>query len=134
MRGELGPLAQAVAKYQIERRIQTEMDKLKGMEEKLKKIQTEIKPEDENVSRISYIEFDSLIDVLRLNQVRRIITHIREYNLEFNFIPFQFFNLTCLVIYVNLRSSAEVKSFLKIQAVRSALLLTNASISLDRLQ
>lgn len=48
MRGELGPLAQAVAKYQIERRIQTEMDKLKGMEEKLKKIQTEIKPEDEN--------------------------------------------------------------------------------------
>jgi len=47
MKGELGPLAQAIAKYQIERRIQMEMDKLKAMEEKLKKIQMEnIKDQD----------------------------------------------------------------------------------------
>lgn len=43
MKGELGPLAQAVAKYQMERKIQKEMDKLKVMEEKFKKIQTETK-------------------------------------------------------------------------------------------
>jgi len=49
MKGELGPLAQAIAKYQIERRIQVEMDKLKAMEEKLKKIQMEnIKDQDVN--------------------------------------------------------------------------------------
>lgn len=41
MKGELGPLAQAVAKYQMERRIQKEIDKLKAMEEKLKEIQME---------------------------------------------------------------------------------------------
>jgi len=49
MKGELGSLAQAIAKYQIERRIQIEMDKLKAMEEKLKKIQAEnIKDQDVN--------------------------------------------------------------------------------------
>ncbi|XP_025993865.1 uncharacterized protein LOC105200182 [Solenopsis invicta] len=41
MKGQLGPLAQAVAKYQLERGIQKEMDKLKAMEEKLKKDQME---------------------------------------------------------------------------------------------
>ncbi|XP_011057984.1 PREDICTED: uncharacterized protein LOC105148151 isoform X1 [Acromyrmex echinatior] len=41
MKGELGPLAQAVAKYQINREIQKEMDELKIIEEKLKKIKTE---------------------------------------------------------------------------------------------
>lgn len=53
MKGELGPLAQAVAKYQIERRIQKEMNKLKAMEEKLKKIQTENQnvTEDQNVTK-----------------------------------------------------------------------------------
>lgn len=53
MKGELGPLAQAVAKYQIERRIQKEMDKLKAMEEKLKKIQMENQnvTEDQNVTK-----------------------------------------------------------------------------------
>jgi len=50
MKGELGPLAQAIAKYQIERRIQVEMDKLKAMEEKLKKIQME-NIKDQNVSK-----------------------------------------------------------------------------------
>ncbi|XP_018340125.1 PREDICTED: uncharacterized protein LOC108747248 isoform X2 [Trachymyrmex septentrionalis] len=41
MKGDLGPLAQAVAKYQINRKIQKEMDELKIIEEKLKKIKTE---------------------------------------------------------------------------------------------
>ncbi|XP_012061514.1 PREDICTED: uncharacterized protein LOC105624772 [Atta cephalotes] len=41
MKGELGPLAQAVAKYQINRKIQKEMDELKIIEEKLKKIKME---------------------------------------------------------------------------------------------
>ncbi|XP_011637299.1 uncharacterized protein LOC105427331, partial [Pogonomyrmex barbatus] len=51
IKGELGPLAQATAKYQIERRIQKEMDKLKAIEEKLKKIQTEnIKNQDDQLS------------------------------------------------------------------------------------
>lgn len=46
MRGELGPLAQAVAKYQVERRILDEINKLKT-------IQTEKKPNDKSVSRES---------------------------------------------------------------------------------
>lgn len=55
MKGELGSLAQAVAKYQIENRIQKEMDKLKLMEEKLKKIQTEdIKDQDVSKKRIYF--------------------------------------------------------------------------------
>ncbi|XP_015430260.1 PREDICTED: uncharacterized protein LOC107186831 [Dufourea novaeangliae] len=41
MRGELGPLAQAVAKYQIERKLQRELEKLKKTEEKLKATATE---------------------------------------------------------------------------------------------
>ncbi|XP_018305912.1 uncharacterized protein snsl isoform X4 [Mycetomoellerius zeteki] len=41
MKGELGPLAQALAKYEINRKIQKEMDELKIIEEKLKKIKTE---------------------------------------------------------------------------------------------
>ncbi|XP_017798306.1 PREDICTED: uncharacterized protein LOC108579310 [Habropoda laboriosa] len=35
MRGELGPLAQAVAKYQMERKLQRELERLKKAEEKL---------------------------------------------------------------------------------------------------
>lgn len=62
MKGELGPLAQALAKYQIERRIQKEIDKLKAMEEKLEKIQTENQTvtKDQNVSSNLYI-FNFLI-------------------------------------------------------------------------
>lgn len=41
MRGELGPLAQAVAKYQMERKLQRELEKLKNTEEKLNAV---IKP------------------------------------------------------------------------------------------
>ncbi|XP_018367473.1 PREDICTED: uncharacterized protein LOC108763987 isoform X2 [Trachymyrmex cornetzi] len=41
MKGELGPLAQTVAKYQINRKIQKEMDELKIIEEKIKKIKME---------------------------------------------------------------------------------------------
>lgn len=37
MNGELGPLAQAIAKYQTERRIHRELEKLKKFEEKRKK-------------------------------------------------------------------------------------------------
>ncbi|XP_077279859.1 snustorr snarlik [Temnothorax americanus] len=50
MKGELGPLAQAVAKYQMERKIQKEIDKLKVMEEKLKKIQIEDTKDQDTVS------------------------------------------------------------------------------------
>ncbi|XP_072758409.1 uncharacterized protein Snsl [Anoplolepis gracilipes] len=49
MRGELGSLAQLVAKYQIKRRIEEEMNKIKAMEEKFKKLQTENK-QDEDVN------------------------------------------------------------------------------------
>ncbi|XP_033338473.2 snustorr snarlik [Megalopta genalis] len=41
MRGELGPLAQAVAKYQMERKLQRELEKLKKSEEKLETAATE---------------------------------------------------------------------------------------------
>lgn len=60
MRGELGPLAQAVAKYQVERKIHNEMDKLKAlMEKKPKDIQAENKPNNENVSGVSSRVSDS---------------------------------------------------------------------------
>ncbi|XP_070153950.1 uncharacterized protein Snsl [Polyergus mexicanus] len=49
MRGELGSLAQQVAKYQMKRRIEKEMDKFKAMEGKFKKNQTEEKQDDENI-------------------------------------------------------------------------------------
>jgi len=39
MRGELGPLAQAVARYQVERRIRNEMEKLQAIQDELKNIQ-----------------------------------------------------------------------------------------------
>ncbi|XP_012230249.1 uncharacterized protein snsl [Linepithema humile] len=48
MKGELGPLAQAVAKYQLERRLQKEMDKLKAMEKNLKKVQAMNKSENQD--------------------------------------------------------------------------------------
>lgn len=50
MKGELGPLAQAVAKYQMERKIQKEMDKLKVMEEKIKMTQVETTKDQDTVS------------------------------------------------------------------------------------
>lgn len=40
MKGELGPLAQAVAKYQMERKLQRELERLKKMEENLKEVTT----------------------------------------------------------------------------------------------
>lgn len=49
MKGELGPLAQAVAKYQMERKIRTEVEKLKLKEEELEKNQTANK-NDQDVS------------------------------------------------------------------------------------
>ncbi|XP_029663719.1 uncharacterized protein LOC115235822 [Formica exsecta] len=48
MRGELRSFAQQVAKYQMKRRIEKEMDKFKAMEGKFKKNQTEKKQDDEN--------------------------------------------------------------------------------------
>lgn len=47
MRGELGSLAQQIAKYQMERRIQKEIDKFKAIQTEFKKIQTENKQEKE---------------------------------------------------------------------------------------
>ncbi|XP_053971950.1 uncharacterized protein LOC128872862 [Hylaeus volcanicus] len=41
MRGELGPLAQAVANYQLERKIQSELEKFKRTEEKVNAVDTE---------------------------------------------------------------------------------------------
>ncbi|XP_034187116.1 snustorr snarlik [Osmia lignaria lignaria] len=40
MKGELGPLAQAVAKYQMERKLQRELERIKKMEESLKEATT----------------------------------------------------------------------------------------------
>lgn len=51
MRGELGSLAQQIAKYQMKRRIEKEMDKFKAMDGKFKKNQTEKKQDDENVNK-----------------------------------------------------------------------------------
>lgn len=51
MKGELGPLAQAVAKYQLEHRLQKEMDNFKIIETNLEKIQAMNKPENQNVSK-----------------------------------------------------------------------------------
>lgn len=48
MKGELGPLTQAMVKYQMERKIQSMMKKLK--EEELQKIQTANKTSDQDVS------------------------------------------------------------------------------------
>ncbi|XP_076663020.1 snustorr snarlik [Andrena cerasifolii] len=41
MKGELGPLAQAVAKYQLERKLQKELARLKGTEELARAVGTE---------------------------------------------------------------------------------------------
>ncbi|KAL6433594.1 hypothetical protein ACFW04_006585 [Cataglyphis niger] len=49
MKGELGSLAQQIAKYQMKRRIEKEMDKFKAMDGKFKKNQTEKKQDDENI-------------------------------------------------------------------------------------
>lgn len=69
MKGELGSLAQAVAKYQMDRKIQKEVDKLKVMEEKLKEIQTET-TKDQDVYKNFYISssliFNNLISIFLL--------------------------------------------------------------------
>lgn len=41
VKGDLGPLAQAVAKYQLERKLRKELEKLDTMEKKLKVIASE---------------------------------------------------------------------------------------------
>lgn len=41
MKGDLGPLAQAVAKYQLERKLRKELEKLDTMEKKLKVVASE---------------------------------------------------------------------------------------------
>ncbi|XP_020295041.1 uncharacterized protein LOC109860395, partial [Pseudomyrmex gracilis] len=48
MRGELGPLTQAIAKYQIQQAIKKEVEKYRIMQEKLKKVQMEEKKQPEN--------------------------------------------------------------------------------------
>lgn len=55
MKGELGPLAQAVAKYQSERKLHIEVDKLKAIEKNLKKMQAMNKPKEPNVSNKLFI-------------------------------------------------------------------------------
>lgn len=53
VRGELGPLTQAIAKYQIQQAIKNEVEKYRIMQEKLKKVETKEKkkPENQHVSR-----------------------------------------------------------------------------------
>ncbi|KAI4501070.1 hypothetical protein M0802_003873 [Mischocyttarus mexicanus] len=46
MKGKLGPLAQAIAKYQTERRIHEELEKVKKLEEKTKIVENEDKKND----------------------------------------------------------------------------------------
>lgn len=41
VKGDLGPLAQAVAKYQLERKLRKELEKLDTMEKKLKVVASE---------------------------------------------------------------------------------------------
>lgn len=62
MRGELGSLAQQIAKYQMKCRIEKEMDKFKAMEEKFKKSQMEKKQDDENVNKSFCISTFLIID------------------------------------------------------------------------
>ncbi|KAL0118055.1 hypothetical protein PUN28_009024 [Cardiocondyla obscurior] len=50
MKGELGPLAQAIAKYQTEHKTQRERNKLKVTEEKIKKIQKENTKDQDTVA------------------------------------------------------------------------------------
>lgn len=57
MRGELGSLAQQVAKYQMKRRIEKERDKLKTIENKFEKIQTENEQDDKDVNKSYYANF-----------------------------------------------------------------------------
>lgn len=57
MRGELGSLAQLVAKHQMIRKIEKEKDKLKTIEDKFEKIQTENKQDDKDVNNNYYTNF-----------------------------------------------------------------------------
>lgn len=50
MRGELGPLAQAVAKYQMERKLQRELERLKKVEEKLNAVASPGKDDKKTVA------------------------------------------------------------------------------------
>ncbi|XP_032686096.1 uncharacterized protein LOC116851122 [Odontomachus brunneus] len=53
MKGELGPLTQAVVKYQMERKIQSAMKKLQ--EEQLKKVQTANKTSDQDAASDNWL-------------------------------------------------------------------------------
>lgn len=50
MKGELGPLAQAIAKYQTERRIYEELEKLKKLEGKMKNVEVHNTGDNKNVN------------------------------------------------------------------------------------
>lgn len=57
VKGDLGPLAQAVAKYQLERKLWKELEKLDMMEKKLKVVTSE----NDNKKVNSNNSFSSLI-------------------------------------------------------------------------
>lgn len=57
MRGELGSLAQQIAKYQMKRRIEKEKDKFETTNNKFEKIQTETKQDDKDVNKSYYANF-----------------------------------------------------------------------------
>ncbi|KAF7399226.1 hypothetical protein HZH68_007818 [Vespula germanica] len=48
MKGELGPLAQAIAKYQTERKIYEELEKLKKLEDKMKNVEVQNMEDNKN--------------------------------------------------------------------------------------
>ncbi|KAF7396234.1 hypothetical protein HZH66_007096 [Vespula vulgaris] len=48
MKGELGPLAQAIAKYQTERKIYEELEKLKKLEDKMKNVEVQNTEDNKN--------------------------------------------------------------------------------------
>lgn len=79
MKGELGPLAQAVAKYQVERRIHDEMVKLKAMEQKLRDIRARSKdpPIPKDQIQVSVLSGVSGNRVLRPERNGRIFTRRR---------------------------------------------------------
>lgn len=52
MRGELGPWAQSVAKYQMELRIQKELERIRQLDAKLAKIKNE-EAEKNDVKKVS---------------------------------------------------------------------------------
>jgi len=57
MRGQLGSFAQQVAKYQMKQRLEKEKEKVKTIEDKFEKIQTENKQDDKDVKNSYYANF-----------------------------------------------------------------------------